>query len=280
MAKQVADTSQVLDDMLEHEQVPARRNLGNIPDELDPMPGQPPVRVEAPEPPPPPAPEAEPEPETPAPEPAPADETASRVAALERELLFLRASQAPVSAPPAAPEPPSLPFRVSPQDVETIRAGTVEQAAELLTGAMGLLYQRAVSDTEARIANQYMALQTQQQTNQTLDQKFAAEHPDLVGYPEILNAQAHAVRREYPNVPAHLLLGEVASRTRARLSALGVKPAAAVSAAKPTAARPRIKPARLEGGGGGGTRSGGRPTRSATDRILEDMWQHATGAQH
>src|SRR5574342_1310043 len=94
-----------LDRMLEANQTP-RTRIGNLPED------DPAVLAAAAE-----LPEPEPAPEPPAPEPTPPPEPADakpddRIAALERELLFLRAAQAAPPAPSAPPPPePQLPFQ-------------------------------------------------------------------------------------------------------------------------------------------------------------------------
>lgn len=246
---------------------PARRNLGNLPDDEPPA-----QHAETPEPEPPPAPEPE---ATPAPSPTSEDIATlrARQEALEKELLFTRAAlNQPPAAPPSPPQEGLVPpFQVSEQDVQTILAGG-PQAAQLLTGAMALLYQRAVTDTEKRLVTQYAAVRQHDATAGTIRQQFTDRYGALLQKaPEIVAAKAQEVEREYPGVDPRLLLDEVARRTTARAKELGVS--LDDSAPKPK----RLKPARLEGGGSASARGSGSGTKSQTERDVDNYFTRQTG---
>lgn len=297
-------TNEPLDEMFEDgmaaeaaQQGKPPKKYGNVTDEQDPFiplavqqaerpeepPAEAPVESEAPA--------EEPESEAPAPEQpetvTAAPDYASRIEALERELLFARAAQAPVQPPapptPAAQEPPVLPFNITPQDIDMFRNADPALAAQMFQGALQAIYQRARQDGFSDSISAYTGVQSQAAKTATLRAQFQGQYPELADprYSDIVNAAGTQVAAMYPDVAnrsPHLLLGEVAKVAHERLAGLGVqvkRPAAPAAKARTQ----KTRPAALEGTGASRQGGPGGPRRRMTDqeRILTEMFDDAMG---
>lgn len=255
------------------------KNLGNFPDELDPIrPANAPQRAESPEP----APEPEPEEEAaPAIEPEQAEEPerreppseADRLAALEeqlqartRELDFLRAGyqQGAATTPAATAGVPGQQDVV--QLIDNYLGGngiTADDWQQMLqdptkgaTWAQNAL--RLAVAAGARIAmdqlrTEFAQYQTQQQGATALRDQYYAANPQHGKYAKLVQMTATEVRGQYPNITNDALVKETAQRVNGQLKEWGVKPERETA---PRQASQRVRPAFGDMGGGGG--GGGR----------------------
>lgn len=251
-----------------------RRDLGNIPDELDPLPEQ---RRAAPEPEDEPDAEPAPEAEGEADADAAADEQSqatARLEALERELQFLRAGMQPQAAAPQAPPAYTaeniLPVSLTPKDMESL--GLPGDAAEQVNNMFRLAALAGKEAAKQELRAEYQQVTTTQQRAQQLRTQFYGQHPDLEPYAELVGAVASQVQAQYPQADPALLMPAVAQAARQRLAAWGVgqtKPAAPK--------RRRVRPAASDTPGGGGTRTNGRTKLNEQERHLMGLIGYAEG---
>lgn len=224
-----------------------------------------------------PAVEAAAEPET-APEPEPAaeeepplaaaPETESEIAALRRELDFVRLALQ--SQQPQAPQQPAQPQGIDPLVAQALAPFQVneEQLADFLAGGpraaqhftnalqsavlMGaqLAEQRLRAELDAR-DSQRAAAQQQADEAQRRQEQFWSANADLKPYERVVRSVTADVANEQKRAQRtwEQAQAEIARRSRAELSAMGIKlPGKPVAQA--TRSTPRLKPAVAEMGAG------------------------------
>lgn len=270
------------------------KNLGNFPDELDPLPrgNQPTQRAETPER----EPEPEPEPDTqPAAEPETTEEPerreppseSDRLAALEeqlqartRELEFLRAGyqQGQTHTPAATPGIPGQQDVV--QLIDNYLGGngiTADDWQQMLQdptkgaswaqNALRLAVAAGARIAMDQLRGEFAQYQTQQQGATALRDAYYAANPAHGKYAKLVQMTATEVRGQYPQITNDALVRETAQRVNGQLKEWGVKPER--SAAARPASQDRVRPAYGDMGGGGGGGGRGRPLSPVEKQLRQ-----------
>lgn len=189
----------------------------------------------------------------------------------ERELQFLRQGQRAAPAPPVENPLASipLPFQITEADVgELLQGGP--NAVQIFTRALQLTATATAQHTAQVLSNAYVQARASETGSENAVQGFYQANPDLVDFPEVVQAQANAVWSEFPNAPNPSKLEEIARRCRSRLKDWGldkprkgkvargkVKGAAVATGGQEAAAGARRRPAMAEMGGRGSRGNGG-----------------------
>lgn len=248
-----------------------RRNLGNIPDDIDPTP-----QVLAPEDEEAPEEDVEGEEATVRDDAEAAagerDQASERLQALEREIQFLRGGMQPQA--PAQPQVPHydanniLPIAVTGRDLEQL--GLPADSADTVNNLLRVVALSAKEAAKQELRGEYNQAVGQHNRAEQLRTKFYGDNADLAPYAQVVGQVAAQAKQQYPQADESLLLPLIADESRKLLRSWNVP----LGDKKAKASRTRrTKAPQTLSTGGGGSAGNGRTRLTPRERDIMSLIQ-------